>query len=69
MYSNVLNVFNLNFLPFQLHASFDSLKRQHADQKKNIEDRKKRLDDEMNLFNQRKAQYQSQQATLGKKKK
>lgn len=52
-----------------LHASFDSLKRQHADQKKNIEDRKKRLEDEMNLFNQRKAQYQSQQSTLGKKKK
>lgn len=66
MYSNVLN---LKFLPFQLHASFDSLKRQHADQKKNIEDRKKRLEDEMNLFNQRKAQFQSQQATLGKKKK
>ncbi|KAL4229813.1 Septin-6 [Mactra antiquata] len=52
-----------------LHSSFDSLKRQHADQKKKIEDSKKRLDDEMNLFNQRKAQYQTQQATLGKKKK
>lgn len=54
----------------ELHNSFDSLKRQHAEQKKKIEDSKKRLEDEMNLFNQRKAQYQAQQSsTMGKKKK
>jgi len=50
-----------------LHNSFDNLKKQHADQKKKMEDSKKRLDDEMNLFAQRKAQYQS--STMGKKKK
>ena len=54
---------------FQLHTSFDSLKRQHADQKKKIDDSRKRLEDETNLFQQRKAQYQSQHSTLGKKKK
>ncbi|XP_045205529.1 septin-11-like isoform X2 [Mercenaria mercenaria] len=53
----------------ELHASFDSLKRQHADQKQKIENSKKSLEDQMNLFNQRKAQYQAQQSTLGKKKK
>lgn len=53
----------------ELHASFDSLKRQHADEKSKIETSRKNLEDQINVFNQRKAQYQTQQSTLGKKKK
>ncbi|XP_046579438.1 septin-11-like isoform X3 [Haliotis rubra] len=53
----------------ELHARFDSLKKQHADEKKKLEDRKKQLDDEMNVLQQKKAQYQANQSTMGKKKK
>jgi septin 6/8/11 len=53
----------------QLHARFDHLKRQHADEKKKIEDSRKRLEDEMNVFQQRKAAMEAQTSTMGKKKK
>ncbi|XP_013390378.1 septin-11 isoform X1 [Lingula anatina] len=64
----------------ELHAKFDSLKKQHADEKKKLEEKKKAMDDEYNLFQKRKAatiasqqaaQQAAQAATLsgkGKKK-
>ncbi|XP_041359875.1 septin-6-like [Gigantopelta aegis] len=52
----------------ELHMRFDQLKKQHTDEKKKMEDSRKRLDDEYNLFQQKKAQQQ-QSATMGKKKK
>ncbi|XP_064610163.1 septin-11-like [Liolophura sinensis] len=57
----------------ELHTRFDSLKKQHADEKKKLDDRKKTLEDQINEFNKRKAavlaQAQSQQSTLKGKKK
>ena len=47
---------------------FDQLKKQHTEQKKKLEESKKRLDDEFNVFQQKKTQ-QHQSATMGKKKK
>ncbi|XP_050417601.1 septin-11 isoform X2 [Patella vulgata] len=51
-----------------LHVRFDGLKKQHADEKRKLEDSKKRLEEEINAFNQRKVAAQ-QASTLGKKKK
>lgn len=53
----------------QLHNRFDALKRQHTDEKRKLEESKKRLEDEMNVFAQQKAQVQAHTATIGKKKK
>uniref|UniRef100_A0A0B7AQ67 Septin n=2 Tax=Arion vulgaris TaxID=1028688 RepID=A0A0B7AQ67_9EUPU len=53
----------------ELHSRFDALKRQHTDEKRKLDESKKRLEDEMNLFAQQKAQVQAQTATIGKKKK
>ncbi|KAG1659318.1 Septin-2 [Nymphon striatum] len=58
-----------------LHAKFDTLKKQHADEKKKLEEQKRLVDDDINNFNRHKAaiqQLQTQQShtlTLGKKKK
>ncbi|CAG5133475.1 unnamed protein product [Candidula unifasciata] len=53
----------------ELHNRFDALKKQHADEKQKLEESKKRLEDEMNLFAQQKAQVQSHTSTMTKKKK
>lgn len=53
----------------QLHNRFDALKRQHTEEKRKLEESKKRLEDEMNLFAQQKAHVQAQASTIGKKKK
>lgn len=59
---------------FQLHAKFDKLKKDHTEEKKKIEDNRKKMEDEIIEFNRRKAQYQQMGTshhtlTLGKKKK
>jgi hypothetical protein len=60
---------------FQLHAKFEALKKQHADEKKKLEDKKRTLDDQINIFHKRKEHMQAaanaaqQAATLGKKGK
>ena len=57
---------------FQLHNKFDTLKRQHADDKKRLEDTKKQLELEIAEFKQRKAfteQQNSSTTTLSKHKK
>ena len=53
----------------QLHDRFDALKKKHAEEKKKIEDNKTRYENEMQAFQQRKAQHQAQMSTLGKKGK
>lgn len=55
----------------ELHARFEALKKQHNEEKKKLEESKRKLEDETNLFNQRKAnsQSQSQQSTMSKSKK
>lgn len=59
---------------FQLHAKFDKLKKDHTDEKKKIEEARKKLEDEIVEFNRRKVQYQQMATshhtlTLGKNKK
>lgn len=59
---------------FQLHAKFDKLKKDHTEEKKKIEDNRKKLEDEIVEFNRRKMQYQQMGSshhtlTLGKSKK
>ena len=63
---------------FQLHSKFDNLKKQHADEKKKMEDKKRQLEEEINLYNKKKvaaqnaerqAQAAAQAATMGKGKK
>ncbi|XP_050300473.1 septin-2 isoform X2 [Anthonomus grandis grandis] len=57
----------------ELHAKFDKLKKDHTDEKKKIEEARKKLEDEMVEFNRRKSQYQQMGSsshhtlTLGKK--
>lgn len=58
----------------QLHAKFDKLKKDHTEEKKKIEDSRKKLEDEVVEFNRRKSQYQQMSQshhtlTLGKSKK
>ena len=59
----------------ELHAKFDILKKQHAEEKNHIETARRILEEEMNQFNKKKTasaamqQSQVQAATLGKKKK
>lgn len=54
-----------------LHAKFDKLKKDHADEKRKLEDARKKLEDEFVEFNRRKAQMASSHhtLTLGKNKK
>lgn len=56
-----------------LHAKFDKLKKDHTEEKKKIEDNRKKLEEEIIEFNRRKSQYQQMGSshhtlTLGKKK-
>jgi len=58
----------------ELQVKFESLKKQHADEKKKIDDKRRMLEEEMNAFQARKAfillaSAQQQGATIGKKKK
>lgn len=62
------------FVGLQLHAKFDKLKKDHTEEKKKIEESRKKLEDEIVEFNRRKAQYQQMGTshhtlTLGKSKK
>ena len=56
---------------YQLHAKFDQLKKQHADEKKKIDDAKRQLEEDINLLQKRKmaAATAAQHATMGKKGK
>lgn len=55
----------------ELHARFEALKKQHADDKKKLDESKRKLEEETNVFTQRKVtmQTQAQQSTMGKGKK
>ncbi|KAK6626318.1 Septin-2 [Polyplax serrata] len=59
----------------ELHTKFDKLKKDHTEEKKRVEDSRKKLEDEMIEFNRRKQQFASQLSsshhtlTLGKSKK
>ncbi|CAI9734665.1 septin-11-like isoform X2 [Octopus vulgaris] len=52
----------------ELHARFEALKKQHAEDKKKLDESKRKLEEESNLFTQRKVtmQTQAQQSTMGK---
>ena len=59
---------------FQLHSKFDKLKKDHTDEKRKLEDSRKKLEDDIQEFNRRKAQIAMQSQshhtlTLGKSKK
>jgi len=58
-------------LVVQLQAKFEALKKQHTDDKKKLEDKRRLLDEQMNSFEQRKVHTltSSQQALGGPKKK
>ncbi|XP_014670657.1 PREDICTED: septin-11-like [Priapulus caudatus] len=57
----------------QLHAKFDNLKKQHADEKKSLEEKRRQLEEELNAFNRRKQMLEqnnsSSSSITGKKKK
>jgi len=53
----------------ELHNRFDTLKKEHTEEKRKLEESRKRLEDEMNVFAQTKAQVQAHTSTIGKKKK
>lgn len=54
----------------ELHAKFDKLKKDHADEKRKLEESRKKLEEEFVEFNRRKAQMvASHTLTLGKSKK
>ena len=42
------------YLPLQLHERFEQLKRMHHDEKRNLEEKRRELEEEMNSFNRRK---------------
>lgn len=53
----------------QLQAKFEALKKQHADEKKKLEDKKRQLEEDMNTFQLRKtATLASSQHVAVKKK-
>lgn len=56
---------------FQLHAKFDKLKKDHADEKRKLEEARKKLEEEFLEFNRRKTQMAASHhtLTLGKKNK
>lgn len=58
---------------FQLHNKFDKLKKDHTEDKKKLEESRKKLEDDILEFNRRKAQFAQQPQhhtlTLGKSKK
>jgi len=57
----------------QLQAKFEALKKQHSDDKKKLEDKRRLLEEQVASFEQRKVQTltssQSQLSGAGKKKK
>jgi septin 6/8/11 len=56
--------------PLQLHAKFEKLKKDHAEDKRKLEDSRKKLEEEFVEFNRRKSQLAtSHTLTLGKKGK
>jgi septin 6/8/11 len=53
-----------------LHAKFEKLKKDHAEEKRKLEDARKKLEEEFVEFNRRKTQFSSGHTlTLGKNKK
>lgn len=53
-----------------LHAKFDKLKKDHAEEKRRLEESRKKLEEEFVEFNRRKSQMMaSHTLTLGKSKK
>lgn len=46
----------------QLHSEFERLRRHNAEEKREMDDKKRKLEEEINLFNKRKAAVQSQRA-------
>lgn len=55
---------------FQLHAKFEKLKKDHSEEKRKLEDARKKLEEEFVEFNRRKAQMATHHTlTLGKNKK
>jgi septin 6/8/11 len=60
----------LIFFSLQLHAKFEKLKKDHAEEKRKLEDSRKKLEEEFVEFNRRKTQFTtSHTLTLGKNKK
>lgn len=59
------------FICFQLHAKFDKLKKDHAEEKRKLEEARKKLEEEFLEFNRRKTQIAASHhtLTLGKKNK
>lgn len=58
------------FFPVQLHAKFEKLKKDHAEEKRKLEDARKKLEEEFVEFNRRKTQFSTGHTlTLGKNKK
>lgn len=54
----------------ELHAKFEKLKKDHAEDKRKLEDSRKKLEEEFVEFNRRKSQLAtSHTLTLGKNKK
>lgn len=54
----------------QLHNKFDKLKKDHMEEKKKLEESRKKLEDDILEFNRRKTQQpQHHTLTLGKSKK
>lgn len=55
----------------QLHAKFDKLKKDHAEEKRKLEEARKKLEEEFLEFNRRKTQIAASHhtLTLGKKNK
>lgn len=62
-----------HFIDLQLHSKFDKLKKDHTEEKKKLEESRKKLEDDILEFNRRKAQFAQQPQhhtlTLGKSKK
>jgi septin 6/8/11 len=53
-----------------LHAKFEKLKKDHAEEKRKLEEARKKLEEEFVEYNRRKTQFSSAHTlTLGKKKK
>lgn len=66
----IICILNTIKISFQLHAKFDKLKRDHAEEKRKLEDSRKRLEEDFVEFSRRKTQITSHHTlTLGKNKK
>lgn len=64
----------LKILNFQLHNKFDALTKEAEEDKKKLEERRRKLEDDMSGFNRGKAQFLSQSQShnilsFGKSKK